>query len=83
MTKPSITIYDHETGETIVREMNEIEYAEHLLITEQATAEKTTRETLAAEKKAAELEAVAKLTALGLNPLAFGLVVELPNENNE
>ena len=76
MTKPSITIYDHATGETTVREMNEIEYAEHLAITEQATADKTARETLAAVKNAAELESVAKLTALGLNPLAFGLKIE-------
>jgi hypothetical protein len=83
MTKLSITIYDHETGETIVREMNEIELAEHQTIIQDAQALKQARETLAAEKKAAELESVAKLTALGLNPLAFGLVVETPIATNE
>ena len=73
MTKPSITIYDHETGETIVREMNELEYAEHLAVTQQATAEKTAREALALATKTAKTDAVEKLIALGIDPLAFGL----------
>ena len=82
MTKPSITIYDHATGETTVREMDDVEFAEHLAITQQAQADKEARETLIAEKQSAELEAITKLTALGLNPLAFGLT-PATLENNE
>lgn len=82
MTKPSITIYDHATGETVVREMDEIEYAEHLAITSQAQADKAAREALALSTETAKIEAVNKLIALGIDPLAFGLQVEnLTNSN--
>ncbi len=54
MTNPSITIYNGETDETTVREMNEEEYAEHLAITEQAQADKLARETLAEAKETAK-----------------------------
>jgi hypothetical protein len=76
MTKPSITIYDHETGETVVREMNEIEYAEHLSITEQAQAEKAAREALATQKAAAKSLTIDKLISLGIDPSALGLEPE-------
>lgn len=75
MTKPSITIYDHETGETVVREMNEIEYAEHLEITQSAQAIRATREADELAKELAKTEAINKLRDLGIDPLAFGLQV--------
>jgi hypothetical protein len=37
MTKPLITIYDAETQETIVREMNDTEHALYLLHIEEST----------------------------------------------
>jgi hypothetical protein len=75
MTKPSITIYDHETGETEIREMNEIEYAEHLEITQSAQANRATREAAELAKDLAKTEAINKLLDLGIDPLAFGLQV--------
>lgn len=59
---PQIGIYNHATGETIVREMNAEELAEHeakLEAVKQAEADKTKAET---DKEAAQ----AKLAALGL-----------------
>jgi hypothetical protein len=76
MTKPSITIYDHATGETVVREMNEIEYAEHLEITQSAQASRATREAEELAKELAKTEAINKLRELGIDPLAFGLQAE-------
>ena len=76
MTKPSITIYDHETGETVVREMNEIEYAEHLAITQQAQADKAAREAVATQKAASKAVTIEKLISLGIDPSALGLEPE-------
>jgi hypothetical protein len=73
MANDSVTIYDHATGETIVREMTDAE---------QAIRDAEVAESMAAKAaKAAEAEAVAqakiaaaeKLTALGIDPKAFGL----------
>jgi hypothetical protein len=72
MTNPSITIYNGETGETIVREMNKEEYAEHLAITKQAQADKLARETLA-ETKATERAAI--LNRLGITAEEAALIL--------
>jgi hypothetical protein len=61
---PSIGIYDHTTGETLVREMTADELADYesgLEVTAKAAAAKAQA---AADKAAAE----AKLAALGLTP---------------
>ena len=62
MNRPLITVVDTETGETITREMNDIEYAEWLATEAQlqAAAEQ------AAQEAATKAQAEAKLEALGL-----------------
>lgn len=62
MSKPIITIYDCETGETIEREMTNAEFAQYkkdLEVTEARKAE-------ALAKAEAKTAAQAKLAALGL-----------------
>ena len=55
MTKPTVRIYDCETGETIDREMNDAEFAQYEA--DKATAiAKAQAETEAAEVKAALLD---------------------------
>jgi hypothetical protein len=55
MTKPTIRIYDCETGETIDREMNDVEFAQYQ--TEKETALQRQAEAAAkATQKAALLE---------------------------
>ena len=76
MTKPLISVYDGETDTTTVREMDDVEHAEHLAYVAKVSADRAAREILLAEKAAAKLEAIEKLTALGINPIAFGL--EMP-----
>ena len=62
MTKPSITIYDCETNETIQREMNAEELAQYE--SDQLAAAQRKAEIEA--KAAAQTAAQAKLEALGL-----------------
>jgi hypothetical protein len=73
MTKDSITIYDHATGETVVLEMTDSEQAIRDAEVAESIAAKAAQaaETQAVEE--AKVEAVAKLTALGINPKALGL----------
>jgi hypothetical protein len=54
MSKPTVRIYDCETGETIDREMNDTEFAQYQTDTANAIA-KAQAETEAAEAKAALL----------------------------
>lgn len=61
-----ISIYDHETGETIVREMTDIEQEEHDAQIAISTAKKAAAAEAAALAEAAKTAAQAKLTALGL-----------------
>lgn len=60
MSYPMITIVNSETGESINREMNDVEYAHHLNILEQQKKEQ--------ERLIAKATAEAKLAALGLTP---------------
>jgi hypothetical protein len=55
MSKPTVRIYDCETGETIDREMSDIEFAQYKTDKANAIA-KAQAETEAAEAKAAVLE---------------------------
>lgn len=65
-----------ETGESAERKMTAAEEADYIAQGEAIQALKN----LEAEKqqaiKSAKLEAIAKLQELGLNPLAFGLIIE-------
>lgn len=62
MNRPLITIIDTETGETITREMNDVEYAEFLA----TEAELKAAAEQAAQEAATKAQAEAKLAALGL-----------------
>lgn len=64
MNRPLITIIDTETGETITREMNDVEYAEFLA----TEAELKAAAEQAAQEAATKAQAEAKLEALGLTP---------------
>ena len=76
MTKPLISIHDGETDTTIVREMDEIEYAEHLAYIEKVNSDKVERDALALATEKAKIEAIDKLRTLGIDPLAFGLQIK-------
>jgi hypothetical protein len=62
MKKPTIRIYDCETGETIDREMTVIEFAQYEIEQENLT----TKQAEAEAKAEAKITAQAKLAALGL-----------------
>lgn len=61
-TAPTVQIYDHATGETIVREMT----AEEIEIREASAAQLAAEKAAADAKAAARQSALAKLAELGL-----------------
>lgn len=67
MTKPMIAIFDVQTQQETIREMNDEEYAQHLKDKVRWDSEETER--LAKEQQAAAAKAAveAKLAALGLD----------------
>lgn len=67
MTRPVISIIDVSTQEETIREMNDDEYAQHLVRLEEIKKEEA--EHLAKEQEAAAAKAAveAKLAALGLD----------------
>lgn len=67
MSKPNVSIFDMETKETIVREMTDEEYAQHLLDKEKAEKEEAIYQEKLAEEAAAKAAVEAKLAALGLD----------------
>lgn len=73
MTNDSIQIYDHATGETVIRELTD----EEQVIRNQEIAEFAANEAAAIAKaeaaEQAKLDAVEKLIALGIDPKALGL----------
>lgn len=73
MKNHSVMIYDHATGETVVREMTDAEQA----VRDAEVAEyKAAKAAKVAEAKAieeAKLAAAEKLIALGIDPKALGL----------
>lgn len=76
MIKPIIQFYDLETQEEIVREMNDAEYAQHLIdvaVQEQELAKQAEAKALEDAKKAAKAQA---LTALGLSQEVINLLAE-------
>lgn len=76
MTRPTISIFDVNTQEQIIREMNDEEYAAHLLALrdiEIMQQEKAAALAAAEAKKAAKAEALA---ALGLSQEVVNLLAE-------
>lgn len=71
MTRPNVYIYNADTGEDIVREMNDEEYAQYLIDKENLEIEKAERQAKEqaeqAERDAAKAAVEAKLAALGLD----------------
>jgi hypothetical protein len=64
MTKPMIRNYDVVTGETIDREMTDLEFKKH----QDSQAESKILNDEKAAKETAKVSALAKLAALGLTP---------------
>ena len=73
MTNEIIGIYDHATGETIVREMTDAEQAIRDAEVTESNAAKAAKAAEAQAVEEAKIEAAAKLTALGIDPKALGL----------
>jgi len=76
MSKPNIYIFDVETQTETIREMNDAEYAQHLIDKEIAleeAAKQAEEDAKVAAKKAAKAEALA---ALGLSQEVVNLLAE-------
>ena len=76
MTNDSIQIYDHLTGDTVVREMTEQEQSARNAEVAEAIASKAAKLAEKQAAKIAKLDAIEKLKALGIDPNALGVVVE-------
>ena len=73
MTNDNVYIYDHSTGEEIVREMTDKEQAERNAEIASNAAKKQAESVEAEAVANAKAEAATKLTALGIDPKALGL----------
>jgi len=73
MTNENIYVYDHTTGEGIVREMTDEEQAERDAEVAAAVAKKQAEAIEADAIIASKAEAADKLSALGIDPKALGL----------
>jgi hypothetical protein len=76
MTRPNVGIIDITTNELITREMNDAEYATHLLdvaAAEEQAAKQAEADAAAEAKKAAKAQALA---ALGLSQEIVNLLAE-------
>jgi hypothetical protein len=76
MTRPFVTIFDVSTQEGITREMNDAEYAQHLIDlahSEEHTAKQAEENAKAAAKTEAKKQALA---ALGLSQEVVNLLAE-------
>jgi hypothetical protein len=73
MNKPNIAIIDVTTNELITREMNNEEYAQHLLDKESEELKLAEAQAAAEAKKAAKAQALA---ALGLSQEVVNLLAE-------
>jgi hypothetical protein len=76
MTRPIVNEFNVETQELVVREMNDEEYAQHLLDSEEAeelAAARAAEATAAEAKRAAKAEALA---ALGLSQEVINLLAD-------
>ena len=73
MANDSVTIYDHATGETVVLEMTDAEQAIRNDEVAKYTAAKAAKDAETQAVEEAKVEAVTKLTALGIDPKALGL----------
>jgi hypothetical protein len=76
MTNDSIQIYNHETGETVVREMTDGEQAVRNAEVAEAIAAKQAKLAEAESVAKAKANAINKLIALGIDPKALGLSAE-------
>lgn len=74
MSNPSITIYNGETDQTIVREMNADELVEHLEIVSAATKARNDREQAQLDKVALQAEVYIKLGLTEAEAIAIGLI---------
>ena len=75
MTNETIGIYNHTTGETIVREMTDAEQEIRNAEVAESVAAKAAKAAEAEAVVQAKIAAAEKLTALGIDPKALGLEV--------
>jgi hypothetical protein len=75
--KPTILIYDVETQEEIIREMNDEEYAQSLIDKEAAEARATEAAAKQAEIDAAKAAVHEKLSELGITPELIEVIKKL------
>lgn len=76
MSRPTIYIFDCETQEEVLREMNDAEYAQHLIDVAAAETQAVAQaeaDALAEAKRAAKAEALA---ALGLSQEVINLLAD-------
>lgn len=73
MTNENIYVYDHTTGEEMVREMTDQEQAERDAEVAAGVAKKQAEAVEAETIATLKTEAASKLTALGIDPKALGL----------
>jgi len=77
MTRPVISIIDVSTQEETIREMNDDEYAQHLLSLEEIKKEEAERLAKEQEAEAAKAAVEAKLASLGLDLETVKLLAKL------
>ena len=75
MPRPSITIHDAVTGETITRDMDDTEYAQYEADQEAAVVAVEAAETEAAAKTAARAAAIARFQSLGFTESEIAALV--------
>jgi hypothetical protein len=75
--KPTILIYDVETQEEIIREMNDEEYAQSLIDKEAAESRATEAAAKQAEIDAAKAAVHEKLSEMGITPELIEVIKKL------
>jgi hypothetical protein len=75
MSRPTIQIHDAATGETVVREMTDAEFAQYEADQAAAAEARVAEETARAEREAAHASALAKLAALGLTESEVAAII--------
>lgn len=75
--KPQVKIYDVETQEEIVREMNDEEYNQHLLDKQNIEIEQAELNAKKAEEDAAKSALQEKLAEMGITPELIEVIKKL------
>jgi hypothetical protein len=77
MTRPNICIFNVETQEEIIREMNDEEYAQYLVDKQNAEIEQAELDAKKAEEDAAKAVLHEKLAEMGITPELIEVIKKL------